>query len=68
MVGVLVATSENGVDDEPAPGHLERLESKDFLIGRLDAMALGRIIVVHDHGVETEYDDSGLGQVQPPKE
>lgn len=67
VVGVLISAPEYGINNESAPGHLERLESKDFLVSRLDSVALGGVIIVHDHGVEAEDDDSRFSDLEPPE-
>jgi len=67
VVGMLVSTPEYGINDVPSPGHLKRLGTENFFVGRLDAMALGRIIVVHDHGVETQNDDRRFAHFEPPE-
>jgi hypothetical protein len=46
VVGVLVSTPEDGINDVPSPGHLQRLETEGFFVGWLDAVGLGRVIVV----------------------
>ncbi len=68
VVRVLVAATEHGVDDVALPGHLERLEALDLLVGGLDAMSLGRLVVVHDHGVNVQLDHSRAGDHKPPEE
>ena len=62
MVGVLVAATEDCIDNQSAPVHLQRLETLDLLVRRLDAVSALRIIVVQHHGV-----DAKLYQVRLPK-
>jgi hypothetical protein len=64
---VLVSATEYGVDDVSAPGHLKRLEALDLFVGRLDSMSLGGLVVVHDHGVDVQFDDFGAGYCEPPE-
>lgn len=64
MAGVLVSTPEGGINDVPSPGHLQRLETEDLLVGWLEAVALGRAIVVHDHGIETQKGDRRLAHLK----
>jgi hypothetical protein len=60
VVGMLVTTPENAVDDEPAPGHLEGCEALNLLLDRLAPLTFGSVVIVHDHGVEAENDDQGV--------
>lgn len=68
LFGMLVAATEDGVDDVTAPSHLERLEAQDLLIGGFDAMALRGLVVFHDHGVDVQLNDTRCGDREPPVE
>ena len=68
VVGMRVPAAKNRVDDESAPGHLERRESKDFLVCGLDPLAGKGIVIVHDHGVQPKDDDFWGFQSQTPEE
>ena len=65
---VLVSATEHSVDDVSPPGHFKRLEALDFLIGRLDSLSFGGLVVVHDHGVDAQHDHFGPGNHEPPEE
>lgn len=69
LVAVLVATPEDGVHHQPAPGDLERVEARDVrLVGRAHALPPLRVAVVQDHAVYAEQNHLGLDDLQPPQE
>jgi len=68
MVAMFLSSPENGIDKEPTPRHLKRLESFHLLVGRLHSVALIRFIIVHDHRVDAKLDHRGFGQLHTPHE
>ena len=67
MIGMFVSTAEHGIHDETAPVHLKGLESLFLFVGWFNAMALQGIIIIHDHRINTQFDDIGLDYPQAPK-
>jgi hypothetical protein len=68
MVAMLLASPKDRIDDESAPRHLERLEPFDLLVGGLDSVPPVGLIVVHDHRIDTQFDQLRLGELQAPEE
>ena len=68
VVAVLLPATEHHVYDKPAPDHLERLEPVTLFIRGLDAMALLRVIIVHDHRIKKQFDHLRFRQPQSPNE
>jgi len=67
MIGMLVSTAEHGIDDQSAPVHLKGLESLFLFVGWFNAMPLKGIVIIHDHRINTQFDDIGLDEPQAPK-
>jgi hypothetical protein len=67
MIGMLVPTAKDCVDDESPPVHLQGLKPLFLFVGRFDAMTAQGIVIVHDHRVDTQLDHIGLGDLQPPE-
>ena len=67
MIGMFVSTAEHGIHDETAPVHLEGLESLFLFVGGFNAMPLQGIIIIHDHRINTQFDDIGSDDPQAPK-
>jgi hypothetical protein len=68
MAGMLVPTSKDGINNQAAPVHLQRLKTLFAFIGRLNPMATVVIIIVHHHSVESQLDHSRLFDLQAPDE
>jgi hypothetical protein len=67
MVGMFVATTKHRIDNETPPIHLQRLESLFLLVGGLDAIAAQGIVVVHDHRIDTQFDNRRSDDPQAPE-
>ena len=67
VIGMLVPTAKHRIDNEAAPVHLQGLKSFFLFVGRLDTMPAQRIIVIHDHRIDTQLNDLGLGDLQTPE-
>jgi len=67
LVGMPVAGAKDGIDDEPPSCHSEPLEPLDLLLGGLDAMALCRLTVVHDHDIDAKDHNGRILFLQPPR-
>jgi sulfite exporter TauE/SafE len=53
MIGVLVPTTKDSIDNQSSPIHLQRLKTLFLLVGRLNSVAALGIIIVHHHGIDT---------------
>jgi hypothetical protein len=49
------------------PVHLQGLESLFLFVGRFDTIAAQGIVVVHDHGIDTQLDNLGPDDPQAPE-
>jgi len=67
VIGMLVPATKHGIHDETAPVHLQGLESFFLFVGRFDAVSAQRIVVIHHHGIDTQLDDIGPGDLQAPE-
>ena len=68
MVGVFVSTAENGIYNQAAPVHLQWLKALFLFVGRLNPLAAFSVIIVHDHGINTQLNERGLFYLQAPEE
>ena len=68
VVGVFVPTSENGIDNEATPVHLQRLKPLFAFIRRFYSLTTIGIIIVHHHGVESQLDHIRRFDPQAPDE
>jgi hypothetical protein len=66
MIGMFVSTSENSIDNQSAPVHLQWLEASLLPVGWFDTMTAFGIIIVHDHRIYTQFDQMGFFDVQAP--
>jgi hypothetical protein len=66
MVGVLVSTAKNRIDDKAPPVHLQRLEALFPFIGRFYPFTALGVVVVQNHGVDAQLDHIGLADIQAP--
>jgi hypothetical protein len=67
MIGMLVPTTEYRIHDVTPPVHLQGLESLFLFVGRFDTIAAQGIVVVHDHGIDTQLDNLGPDDPQAPE-
>jgi hypothetical protein len=68
VVGVLVATTENRIDNQSAPVHLQRLETFDSLVCRFDPVSALGIVIVQHHGVDAKLNQIRLHKLKSPNE
>ena len=66
MVGVLIAATEDGIDNQSAQVHLQRLETFDSSVCRFDPVSALRIVVVQHHGVDAKLNQIRLHKVKSP--
>jgi len=66
VVGMLVPTAEDRIDDQSPPVQLQMLEFLYFFVGRIDAVVALCIVVVHYYGVDAEFNDIRFNDVKPP--
>ena len=63
-----LAAAEHRVNDRALPGELDRLKAFLLPVGRRDAVALFRIVVVHHHRVHADHNQIGSCDVETPHE
>lgn len=68
MIGVLVATTENGIHNQATPVHLQWLKALFLFVGGLNPLAAFGVIIVHNHGINAQFDQHGLFYIQAPDE
>ena len=68
IVAVFAAAPTNRDDNLTSPSQLQGLKAFHPLIGGLDAMAFPGLIIIHYHGVQTQDNHLGFGDLQPPPE
>ena len=67
VVGMRIPVAKNGINDVSPPCHLEGRKAQYLLVGGLDPLAFNGVVVVHNHGVQTEDDDVGIANAQSPE-
>lgn len=67
VVGMFRAAPENSVDNIASPGHLKRLKTEDIFVRGFNAVPFRRLVIVHDHGVNVQFNKFGRGHSQPPE-
>ena len=66
IVGVLVAATEDHIDNQSAPVLLQRLETFDSFVCRFDPVSALGIVVVQHHGVDAKLNQSETHKVKSP--
>ena len=67
VIRMFAPSPENRIHDETAPVHLQGLEPFLPFISRLHSMAGFGVIIVHDHGVNPQFDDARPSDLEPPE-
>ena len=66
MIGMLVTAPENRIDDETPPVHLQGLKTLLLFVGGFNAMPTLGIVIVHNHRIDTQFDQFWVGDLQSP--
>jgi hypothetical protein len=68
VVGMPVPTAKYCINDEPTPIHLQGLKPFLLFIGGFNPLPMFSIIIIQNHGVDAQFDDTGTGDLKTPKE
>lgn len=67
VVAVLAGSSKHGIQNETNSCHPKRLGSTNVLLGRLHALTIERLVVIHHRGVNAQLNCFPLSQTRTPK-